>query len=67
MNAIIKLTDNNYRMTPQSIILRTAFGDVEIPLDKVTARTDTILVPVECFTDRNVLPSDMVEGFGGVE
>ena len=67
MNAIIKLTANNYRMTPQSIILRTAFGDVEIPIDKVTAEEDTILVPVECFTDRNVLPSDMVEGFGGVE
>ena len=67
MNAIIKLTANNYRMTPQSIILRTAFGDVEIPLDKVSAKDDTILVPVECFMDRNMLPSDMVEGFGGVE
>ena len=54
-------------MTPQSIILRTAFGDVEIPLDKVSAKDDTILVPVECFMDRNMLPSDMVEGFGGVE
>ena len=67
MRAIIKLTPSNYKLNEQTISLHTSFGaDITVPVDKVSAQSDTILVPVEYFREKNLLPSDVVDGYCGI-